>query len=57
MNKIDNLSICFPVYNDEGTIETLVNKSIQLRDYLKCPILWKFFGKQFFIIIEKPLIK
>jgi len=34
MNKINNLSICFPVYNDRNTIEIMVTKCIQLRDFL-----------------------
>jgi hypothetical protein len=31
-----------------------ISHSIFVRVYLKLPILWKFFGKQFFIVATRP---
>jgi len=47
--------LVIPKFLPFSTKSKLPKNSIFIRVYLMLPILWKIFGKQFFIINEKPL--
>ena len=47
--------LVIPKFLPFTTKSKLPKNNIFIRGYLMLPILWKIFGKQFFIINEKPL--
>lgn len=51
------IELCIDKFLPYSSKDNLPSKPFFVYLYLKCPLLWKFFGKQFFIVARKAVIE